>query len=171
MTGVRSATLGAGGVALALPSGGSITVPAAVSAATGFAMSGTLITGGTLAISDAFSKVATANADLKISFANDYDSWQVTKPTSKTFGKKISGRVGNQKVDNIRVDAEPNSNKIQIQSGGGKSGYKVDEFLKVENIKGKKSIQDWVIKNKNLKDWAMEQKRILLIICGMRING
>ncbi|BDR59335.1 hypothetical protein [Xylocopilactobacillus apicola] len=65
------------------------------------------------------------------------------RPSSKTFGQPIEGRIGNHKYK-IRVDAEPDSNnKIQIQAGGGKSSRLNDE-IKFEKITDKSSIYDLI---------------------------
>ncbi len=70
--------------------------------------------------------------------------WKANKPTSKSFGKKISGRVNGKKVDNIRVDAEPDSGKIQVQSGSGKSGYNLDIDIEASTISSRQDIVNWV---------------------------
>lgn len=67
------------------------------------------------------------------------------KITSKSFGKPIEGRVGTKK-SKIRVDAEPDSNKIQIQTGGGKTSP-LDERVPIEKITDKNSIYKLISKN------------------------
>jgi conserved domain protein len=47
-------------------------------------------------------------------------------------------------VDNIRVDAEPHSRKIQVQSGSGKSSYRLDIDIEVSRISSRQDIVDWV---------------------------
>jgi len=79
---------------------------------------------------------------LNVSFAQSYDRWQATKPTSKTFGT-IEGKVGGRK-GNIRVDAEPHSGKVQIQSGGGKSGYRVNAHRGMDEIVDAASAREWI---------------------------
>ena len=65
--------------------------------------------------------------------------------TSKTIsgkgGKLIEARVGNRKVK-LRVDWEPTSGSngdgvFQVQSGSGKSGYRVNEHIDIKNIYNK----------------------------------
>ncbi len=75
-----SSALGAGGLALSIPFGGTVTIPAAVASA-GFATSGTLIAGHTITVTDAISKIAAANANLQISFAKKFDEWKKDRPT------------------------------------------------------------------------------------------
>ncbi|WP_034560417.1 T7SS effector LXG polymorphic toxin [Carnobacterium gallinarum] len=60
------------------------------------------------------------------------------KITSKTFGKPIEVPLNGTKRK-LRVDAEPDGNKIQIQSGGGKDSFKDDRIL-IELITDKASI-------------------------------
>ena len=76
-----SSAVGAGGFVLALPSGGTLTIPAAAVASVGFATSGSLIAGGTIAVTDAISQIVTANANLQIRFAKGYDEWKKDRPT------------------------------------------------------------------------------------------
>ena len=59
-----SSALGAGGLALALPSGGTVTIPAAAVASAGYVTSGTLIAGGAITVTDAISQIAAANTIL-----------------------------------------------------------------------------------------------------------
>ena len=59
-----SSAVGAGGLALALPTGGTVTIPAAAVASAGYATSGTLIAGGTITVTDAISQIAAANTIL-----------------------------------------------------------------------------------------------------------
>ena len=142
---------GAAGLVVSIPSFGTLTIPIETAAAAGFATGATIIAGGTYAVNDAIIKTWTANASLNVSFAQSYDSWKANKPTSKSFGKKISGRVNGKKVDNIRVDAEPDSGKIQVQSGSGKSGYDLDIDIEVSRISSRQDIVDWVSKHSELK--------------------
>ncbi len=78
-----SSALGAGGLALSIPFGGTVTIPAAVASA-GFATSGTLIAGHTITVTDAISQIAAANANLQISFAKKYDEWKASRPTGSS---------------------------------------------------------------------------------------
>ena len=112
---------------------------------------------GALDIVNGLSQMDAANILIEYSFANNYDS-RIGKPPRRSFGKKVSGRVGTRKVDNIRVDAEPHSNKIQVQSGGGKSGYLLNEDLDISKITDKISIKDWVKKNSAFKDLSKGAK-------------
>lgn len=48
------------------------------------------------------------------------DLFGLGKPSSRTFGTPIEARLNGKKVL-LRVDAEPEANKIQIQSGRGKA--------------------------------------------------
>jgi hypothetical protein len=84
-----SSALGAGGLALALPTGGTVTIPAAAVASAGYVTSGTLIAGGTITVTDAISQIAAANANLQVSFAKGYDEWKVNISTSKSFDPKF----------------------------------------------------------------------------------
>ena len=133
---------GAAGLVLSIPSFGTLTIPIETAAAAGFATGTTIIAGGTIAVNDAIIKTWTANASLNVSFAQSYDRWQATKPTSKTFGT-IEGKVGGRK-GNIRVDAEPHSGKVQIQSGGGKSGYRVNAHRGMDEIVDAASGREWI---------------------------
>lgn len=169
--GISSAGLGAGGLALALPSGGSLTIPAEAVAATGFATSGTMIAGGTVALSDAFGKIAAVNSSIKISFAKNYDDRvKGNKPASKTIdaNRPIEARIGGKKVK-LRVDAEPysgESGKIQIQAGSGKNGYLVNRDIeagKITNIQSARKFVDSVSKFKRVPESVKQElvKRVL----------
>ena len=50
----------------------------------------------------------------------------------------------------IRVDSEPQSGKFQVQSGSGKSGYPLNEHLRIDRIIEKDSIVDWENSNESL---------------------
>ncbi|WP_321385090.1 hypothetical protein [uncultured Enterococcus sp.] len=66
------------------------------------------------------------------------------KITSKTFGKPIETTIDNKKMK-LRVDAEPDGDKIQIQAGGGKkSDY--DERIIVADITDRSSIYNQIPK-------------------------
>ena len=84
-------------------------------------------------------------------------------------------RVGNRKVK-LRVDWEPSSGTngdgvFQIQSGSGKSGYSLDEYIEVNTISGRKSIEDWVNTNRQLRklDTSTKEEIINRIFKGYRI--
>lgn len=158
---IGSLTLGAGGLALALPTGGTVTVPAEVAAATGLAVGTTLVVGGAVTIGDALAQVGAVTTTREISFVNSYDNWQATKPTSKTFGKPIEAKVGGRKVK-IRVDAEPNSGKVQIQSGGGKSGYSVNRDTGFEKITNAETARKWLDSISELKKLTNFEKEELV---------
>ncbi|MBF0819298.1 virulence protein [Streptococcus acidominimus] len=136
---ILSAGLGAtGSIALSLPTGGTATIPIASAAAAGISLSATFVASGTAALVDGLSEIALATKDLQLSFTQSYDHWQATKPTSKTFGKPVEGRINGRKAK-IRVDAEPDSHSIHIQTGGGKrSPLKVD--IPISEITDKNSI-------------------------------
>ena len=170
---------GAAGLVLSIPSFGTLTIPIETAAVAGFATGTTIIAGGTYAVNDAIIKTWTANASLNVSFAQSYNSWQANKPTSKTIsgrgGKLIEARVGNRKVK-LRVDWEPTSGTngdgvFQVQSGSGKSGYSLDEYIEVNTISGRKSIEDWVNTNRQLRklDTSTKEEIINRIFKGYRI--
>ncbi|KXT69787.1 T7SS effector LXG polymorphic toxin [Streptococcus cristatus] len=167
---VASLGLGAGGLAVALPTGGTVTIPATAAAVSGLAAGTTMVVGGSAVMGDALSQMAAANAAFQVSFAQNYDSWQANKPTSKTIsgkgGKQIEGRAGNRKVK-IRVDLEPNSGaggqgKLQVQSGSGKSGYDINRHLNVNEITGKDYIRNWVNKTADLKNQTKSVKEEII---------
>ena len=150
-----------------LTGGGSALVAAAAVEA-GYITAEGLVVDGTLSVARTLYEIDTANLGVTLSAASNYDSWQANKPTSKTIsgrgGKLIEARVGNRKVK-LRVDLEPNSGtggqgKLQVQSGGGKSGYKVNEELNINEITGKDYIRNWVNRTgdlKNLKNSVKEE--------------
>ena len=131
-----SSAVGAGGLALALPTGGTVTIPAVAVASAGYATSGTLIAGGTITVTDAISQIAAANSNLQISFVHG--------PTSRRFGKNVSTRYGSDTINDIRVDAEIDSGKIQIQSGSGKKGYKINSDIPFDQITDENSVIKWI---------------------------
>ncbi|MGC6767126.1 T7SS effector LXG polymorphic toxin [Enterococcus sp. LJL51] len=67
------------------------------------------------------------------------------KITSKTFGKPIEGRVEGKK-SKIRVDAEPDGGKIQVQTGHGKRSP-LDFRLEIEEITDRTSIYNQIPRN------------------------
>ncbi|MBP2622983.1 virulence protein [Streptococcus oricebi] len=147
MIGIGSTGVEAGGLVLGLPTGGTAVIPATAVASAGFATSATLTATGTATLNDALSKIAAANAQLQISFAKGHDDWKASKPTSKTFGRPVEGRVGGRK-SKIRVDAEPDSNSIHIQTGGGKSSP-LKRHIRLSEITDKDSIYQALKKLKN----------------------
>ena len=139
-----------GGLALAPETGGASFVAGTTAAGLALDAGNALILSGVVSTGSAISKTGSANAEIQVNYSSNYDSWKANKPTSKSFGKKISGRVNGKKVDNIRVDAEPDSGKIQVQSGSGKSGYDLDIDIKVSRISSRQDIVDWVSKRSEL---------------------
>jgi hypothetical protein len=140
-----------GGLALAPETGGASFIAGTTAAEVALDAGNALIFSGVVSVGSAISKTGSANAEIQVNYSSNYDSWQANKPTSKTFGKKVSGRVKGKKVDNIRVDAEPDSGKIQVQSGSGKSGYGLDIDIEVSRISSRQDIVDWVSKHSELK--------------------
>ena len=166
-----SSAVGAGGFVLALPSGGTLTIPAAAVASVGFATSGSLIAGGTITVTDAISQIVAANANLQIRFAKGYDEWKANIPTSKSFDPKIRNvRVGKKgDVGKVRVDAEWKSGKdgmgkIQVQTGSGKSGYGINRHLDLANITGdpRKYIEWWVKNTQTIKSFPKADRERLI---------
>ena len=129
--------------------GGSLVVGTAVSVSV-VQYGNVLISSGAVTSLSAITNTALLNGKIQVNYSSNYDSWKANKPTSKSFGKKISGRVNGKKVDNIRVDAEPNSGKIQVQSGSGKSGYDLDIDIEASTISSRKDIVNWVNKQSEL---------------------
>ena len=115
-----------------------------------YAFGESLVLDGARNIGTAIVKTNIANGKISLNTASNYDSWQANKPTSKTFGT-VEGKIGSRK-GNIRVDAEPNSGKIQVQSGSGKSGYSANEHIDVSKISSKQSINNWVNNNEKLRN-------------------
>ena len=132
------------------PTAGTSIVAGTAVSVTGVQYGSVLIASGAVTSLSAITKTALQNGEIQVNYSSNYDSWQANKPTSKTFGKKVSGRVNGKKVDNIRVDAEPNSGKIQVQSGSGKSGYDLDIDIEASTISSRKDIVNWVNKQSEL---------------------
>ena len=157
-----------GGLVLAPETGGASFIAGTTAAELALDAGNALILSGVVSTGTAISKTGSANAEIQVNYSSNYDSWQANKPTSKTIsgrsGKQIEARVGNRKVK-LRVDLEPNSGaggqgKLQVQSGGGKSGYKVNEELNINEITGKDYIRNWVNRTgdlKNLKNSVKEE--------------
>ena len=106
-----SSALGAGGLALSIPSGGTVTIPAAAVASAGYVTSGTLIAGGTITVTDAISQIAAANSNLQVSFAKGYDEWN---------------RGNKNNIDNTDIPDHVTDtlNKIRNNKGNPPEGYK-----------------------------------------------
>ena len=132
------------------PTAGTSIVAGTAASVSGVQYGNVLIASGAVTSLSAITKTALLNGEIQVDYSSNYDSWQANKPTSKTFGKKVSGRVNGKKVDNIRVDAEPNSGKIQVQSGSGKSGYDLDIDIEASTISSRKDIVNWVNKQSEL---------------------
>lgn len=162
------AFLETGGVVLVPETGGTSAVVGTSAAELTLDAGNALIFSGVVSTTSAISKTARANAEIQVNYSSNYDNWKANRPTSKTIsgrsGKQIEARVGNRKVK-LRVDLEPNSGaggqgKLQVQSGGGKSGYKVNEELNINEITGKDYIRNWVNRTgdlKNLKNSVKEE--------------
>ena len=150
------------------PTAGTSIVAGTAASVTGVQYGNVLIASGAVTSLSAITKTALQNGEIQVNYSSNYDSWQANRPTSKTIsgkgGKQIEARVGNRKVK-LRVDLEPNSGaggqgKLQVQSGGGKSGYKVNEELNINEITGKDYIRNWVNRTgdlKNLKNSVKEE--------------
>ena len=150
------------------PTAGTSIVAGTAASVTGVQYGNVLIASGAVTSLSAITKTALQNGEIQVNYSSNYDSWKANKPTSKTIsgkgGKQIEARVGNRKVK-LRVDLEPNSGaggqgKLQVQSGGGKSGYKVNEELNINEITGKDYIRNWVNRTgdlKNLKNSVKEE--------------
>lgn len=131
-----------GGFLLAPESGGASAIGGIAVADLSYAFGGSLVIDGARNIGTAIVKTNIANGKISLNTASNYDSWQANKPTSKTFGT-VEGKIGSRK-GNIRVDAEPHSGKVQIQSGGGKSGYRVNAHRGMDEIVDAASAREWI---------------------------
>ena len=150
------------------PTAGTSIVAGTAASVSGVQYGNVLIASGAVTSLSAITKTALQNGEIQVNYSSNYDSWKANRPTSKTIsgkgGKQIEARVGNRKVK-LRVDLEPNSGaggqgKLQVQSGGGKSGYKVNEELNINEITGKDYIRNWVNRTgdlKNLKNSVKEE--------------
>ena len=118
-----SSAVGAGGFVLALPSGGTLTIPAAAVASVGFATSGSLIAGGTIAVTDAISQIVTANANLQIRFAKGYDEW---KNTGKNVNNDDSTKVDSL-IKNLKETTNGKGVARNFESSGGYN-HAIDDF-------------------------------------------
>ena len=130
------------------------TVGTSIVAGTAVSVSGVqygnvLIASGAVTSLSAITKTALQNGEIQVNYSSNYDSWKANKKTSITHGKQIEARVKGKNVK-IRVDSEPQSGKFQVQSGSGKSGYPLNEHLRIDRIIGKDSIVDWVNSNESL---------------------
>ena len=148
------------GLFFGLESAGTSAIAGIAVADLSYAFGGSLVIDGARNIGTAIVKTNIANGKISLNTASNYDSWQANKPTSKTIsgrgGKQIEARVGNRKVK-LRVDWESTRGSngdgvFQVQSGSGKSGYRVNEHIDIKNIYNKNSIWDWINTNDNLKN-------------------
>ena len=142
------------------PTAGTSIVAGTAASVSGVQYGNVLIASGAVTSLSAITKTALQNGEIQVDYSSNYDSWKANKPTSKTIsgkgGKLIEARVGNRKVK-LRVDWEPTSGSngdgvFQVQSGSGKSGYRVNEHIDIKNIYNKNSIWDWINTNDNLKN-------------------
>ena len=130
------------------PTAGTSIVAGTAASVTGVQYGNVLIASGAVTSLSAITKTALQNGEIQVNYSSNYDSWQANRPTSKTFGT-VEGKVKGKKA-NIRVDAEPHSGKVQIQSGGGKSGYDLDIDIEASTISSRKDIVNWVNKQSEL---------------------
>ena len=161
------------------PTAGTSIVAGTAASVTGVQYGNVLIASGAVNSLSAITKTALQNGEIQVNYSSNYDSWKANKPTSKTIsgkgGPQIEARVGNRKVK-LRVDWEPSSGTngdgiFQVQSGSGKSGYSLDEYIEVNTISGRKSIEDWVNTNRQLRklDTSTKEEIINRIFKGYRI--
>lgn len=144
------------------PTAGTSIVAGTAASVTGVQYGNVLIASGAVSSLSAITKTALQNGEIQVNYSSNYDSWQANKPTSKTFGKKVSGRVKGKKLDNIRVDAEPNSGKIQVQSGSGKSGYDLNIDIEASTVSSRKDIVEWENKQSELKGLGQGAKEEII---------
>ena len=141
------------------------TVGTSIVAGTAVSVSGVqygnvLIASGAVTSLSAITKTALQNGEIQVNYSSNYDSWQANKPTSKTFGT-VEGKVKGKKA-NIRVDAEPHSGKVQIQSGGGKSGYRVNAHRGMDKIVDAESAREWIDRLPELNKLSNYEKNQLV---------
>ena len=139
--------------------GGSLVVGTAVSVSV-VQYGNVLISSGAVTSLSAITNTALLNGEIQVNYSSNYDSWQANKPTSKTFGT-VEGKIGSRK-GNIRVDAEPNSGKIQVQSGSGKAGYTLNEDIPYTRITDAQSARNWLDSISKLKKLSNYEKNQLV---------
>ena len=122
-----SSALGAGGLALSIPSGGTVTIPAAAVASAGYVTSGTLIAGGTITVTDAISQIAAANSNLQVSFAKGYD--ERPSSNSSTNGKKID-KLSPEDLSSMSLD------EIKTSLPEGWTLNENNGFVHIKDIEG-----------------------------------
>ena len=161
---------GAGGLFFAPETGGASAIGGIAVADLSYAFGESLVLNGAGSIGAAIVKTNIANGKISLNTASNYDSWKANKPTSKTIsgrgGKLIEARVGNRKVK-LRVDWEPTSGSngdgvFQVQSGSGKSGYRVNSHLEAGEISGKETVENFVNKDVDLKNLAKSVKEEII---------
>jgi len=148
------------GLFFGLESAGTSAIAGIAVADLSYAFGGSLVIDGARNIGTAIVKTNIANGKISLNTASNYDSWQANKPTSKTFGT-VEGKIGSRK-GNIRVDAEPNSGKIQVQSGSGKAGYTLNEDIPYTRITDAQSARNWLDSISKLKKLSNYEKNQLV---------
>ena len=152
------------------PTAGTSIVAGTAASVTGVQYGNVLIASGAVTSLSAITKTALQNGEIQVNYSSNYDNWQANRPTSKTIsgkgGKLIEARVGNRKVK-LRVDWEPTSGSngdgvFQVQSGSGKSGYRVNSHLEAGEISGKETVENFVNKDVDLKNLAKSVKEEII---------
>ena len=142
------------------PTAGTSIVAGTAASVTGVQYGNVLIASGAVTSLSAITKTVLQNGEIQINYSSNYDSWKANKPTSKTFGT-VEGKIGSRK-GNIRVDAEPNSGKIQVQSGSGKAGYTLNEDIPYTQITDAQSARNWLDSISKLKKLSNYEKNQLV---------
>jgi len=142
------------------PTAGTSIVAGTAASVSGVQYGNVLIASGAVTSLSAITKTALQNGEIQVDYSSNYDSWQANKPTSKTFGT-VEGKIGSRK-GNIRVDAEPNSGKIQVQSGSGKAGYTLNEDIPYTQITDPQSARNWLDSISKLKKLSNYEKNQLV---------
>lgn len=152
------------------PTAGTSIVAGTAASVSGVQYGNVLIASGAVTSLSAITKTVLLNGEIQVNYSSNYDSWKANKPTSKTIsgrgGKLIEARVGNRKVK-LRVDWEPTSGTngdgvFQVQSGSGKSGYRVNSHLEAGEISGKETVENFVNKDVDLKNLAKSVKEEII---------
>lgn len=142
------------------PTAGTSIVAGTAVSVSGVQYGNVLIASGAVTSLSAITKTVLQNGEIQVNYSSNYDSWQANKPTSKTFGT-VEGKVKGKKA-NIRVDAEPHSGKVQIQSGGGKSGYRVNAHRGMDKIVDAESAREWIDRLPELNKLSNYEKNQLV---------
>ena len=152
------------------PTAGTSIVAGTAVSVSGVQYGNVLIASGAVTSLSAITKTALQNGEIQVNYSSNYDNWQANRPTSKTIsgkgGKLIEARVGNRKVK-LRVDWELTSGSngdgvFQVQSGSGKSGYRVNSHLEAGEISGKETVENFVNKDVDLKNLAKSVKEEII---------